>query len=559
MAIILVALTIVLTIYVSMVFLSYSNALIHGKAIANTNSLKLYIDNCRNHSRVAAVSMARRPEAVNAIKNRDREEILRIFTSVCPLYQVDYFTVTDDKGTVLARTHHFDHFDDSVLNQRNITDAMAGNVSTYFETGTVARVSVRTGVPVYDTDGTILGVISTGIRFDTNEAVDQLKELFRSDVAVFVKDEREIATRIATTITDEKGERISGTALDPAIAKAVIGEKREYFGDADIFGQTYKTFYMPLLDAKDEVFAVFFVGTPISEIKTQAEVLIRNIIIIGLIGLMVSIIILYSVISSISKPLIVLSNEMDNIANGQLNIVIDVKNDDEIGHAGKSLQKVVDIMYKLIDDINVAIFEHEKGNTDYRLDTNAFRGDYRLLADRIMALSSSGLKDQLTGIPNRRSFDSRLNLEWHRAMRDKTPLSILMLDVDGFKTYNDTYGHQQGDVVLQTVAKALTLPLKRGFDFTARWGGEEFAVLLPNTSSKGALHVAEMIRTGVENLQIPCIGGGDAKKVTISVGVSTQIPISSSTCENLISRADAALYCAKRTGRNRSCPYEGDE
>jgi diguanylate cyclase (GGDEF)-like protein len=347
-----------------------------------------------------------------------------------------------------------------------------------------------------------------------------------------------------------------GTPLDSKIAKILIEEQKEYFGDADILGTHYRTFYMPLFDGKNEVFAAVFLGTRMELLKAASNALVRNVFIISFIGLFVSIAILYGVISSISRPLIALTRDMDRIEEGSLGVIVEAYSGDEIGHAGKALQKVVDTIHKLIDDINTTISEHEKGNTEYHLDTEAFRGAYRLLADRIIELSSLGMRDQLTGLPNRRSFDRRLDSEWKRAIREKIPLSVLMMDVDKFKTYNDTYGHQQGDVVLQVVAKTLPIPIRRVIDFAARWGGEEFVVLLPHTDSTGAVHVAEMIRSGVEHAEIPSIDGGQAKKVTISIGVSTQIPTPEGTIAELISQADAALYQAKETGRNRVCRNE---
>ncbi|MCL2304818.1 MAG: diguanylate cyclase [Planctomycetaceae bacterium] len=553
-AVILVVLTIILTVYIFTMFLSYSKALIKERVAINTNSLKFHIENGKKNSQIAALSVADHRNVVKVIKGRNREEILRVLAPMVELHLVDHFTITDENGIVLARTHAPDSFGDSLVSQRNIREAMEGKTSTYFETGTVAKVAIRTGAPVYAADGTMIGVVSAGIRYDTNEAVDLLKEKLHSEVTIFFGD-----SRIVTTVTDKEGRRITETKMDPAAAKAVLDERSEYYGTANIFSVEYKTYYMPLLNANDEVFAVFCVGTPLSEIQTEAKGLIRNIIIISLIGLIAAIVVLHSVISTISEPIIRLSREMDDIADGNLNVVIDVKNNnDEVGHAGKSLQKVVNIVHKLIDGINDAISEHEKGNTDYRFDTNAFHGDYRLLADRIMRLSSLGMEDPLTGIPNRRSFDSRLNLEWHRAMREKMPISILILDVDEFKAYNDTYGHQQGDVVLQTVADALMVPLKRGFDFAARWGGEEFVVLLPNTDSAGALCVAEMIRREVGKREIPCVRGGTTKNVTVSIGVNTQIPSPKLSIANLVAQADGALYQAKKAGRNRVCLHSID-
>ena len=165
--------------------------------------------------------------------------------------------------------------------------------------------------------------------------------------------------------------------------------------------------------------------------------------------------------------------------------------------------------------------------------------------------------DQLTGIDNRRSFDNRLNMEWNRALGGEVPLSMLMIDVDKFKNYNDTYGHQQGDVVLKTVANIFKHSLKRPDDFAARWGGEEFAVLLLNTPLSGALEIAEKIRENIESAVIPC-ADGSITKITVSIGVNTQEPSQNEcTISEFVSGADEALYMAKREGRNRVVRFEG--
>jgi len=158
--------------------------------------------------------------------------------------------------------------------------------------------------------------------------------------------------------------------------------------------------------------------------------------------------------------------------------------------------------------------------------------------------------DQLTKIHNRRSFDERLRMEWNQAIREQTTISLLMMDLDRFKNLNDTYGHQQGDIVLQTVAKIFPHSFSRPGDFVARWGGEEFVVLLPNTPSVGAKEIAEKIRTDVESVKIFCPNGSSIK-ITISIGVSTQLPVHDSPIDAFISNADKALYAAKEAGRNK--------
>jgi diguanylate cyclase (GGDEF)-like protein len=172
--------------------------------------------------------------------------------------------------------------------------------------------------------------------------------------------------------------------------------------------------------------------------------------------------------------------------------------------------------------------------------------------NQLRLIERLSMLDQLTGIPNRRSFDSRLNAEWRRAAASNSPISMLMGDVDKFKTYNDTYGHLQGDVVLQTVARTLTETLTRPLDFAARWGGEEFVALLPNTDMDAAMNIAEQIRLNVEHVLIP-LEDGSSTNVTISLGVHTIIPVTGTSLDAFISQADAALYTAKEHGRNRVC------
>ena len=176
------------------------------------------------------------------------------------------------------------------------------------------------------------------------------------------------------------------------------------------------------------------------------------------------------------------------------------------------------------------------------------------IVNQIRTIERLSITDQVTGIPNRRNFDKRLTLEWRRAMRDQTPLSILAIDIDCFKNYNDKYGHQQGDVALKTVAQLLNQLLKRQGDFVARWGGEEFCVLLPNTISEGALDIAERMRTGIENAAVPCSSGPDTQ-VTVSIGVNTQIPAQNSLPDFFVASADEALYASKNAGRNKVTFY----
>lgn len=168
-----------------------------------------------------------------------------------------------------------------------------------------------------------------------------------------------------------------------------------------------------------------------------------------------------------------------------------------------------------------------------------------------IALEQLATRDGLTGLANRRCFDDTLHAEWQRAMRQGQPLSLLMVDVDNFKQYNDAYGHMGGDACLQRIAGAVANEM-RANDLVARYGGEEFAVILPNQSLKGAAIVAERIRCRVEQLRLPNLGVGN-QCVTVSIGAATALAARDSEMgpASLIATADAALYRAKHMGRNR--------
>jgi diguanylate cyclase (GGDEF)-like protein len=164
-------------------------------------------------------------------------------------------------------------------------------------------------------------------------------------------------------------------------------------------------------------------------------------------------------------------------------------------------------------------------------------------------LSELAATDALTGLANRRILDERLRLEWDRAQRSTEPLTLLMIDVDHFKAFNDRHGHHGGDEALRNVAQVIGTNIRRPADLAARYGGEEFAVVLPHTDANGAQVIAEHIRSSVENL--PRVAG-DERPITVSIGLSTWDKRSRLSLEALLLSADQALYEAKHTGRNRT-------
>jgi diguanylate cyclase (GGDEF)-like protein len=174
----------------------------------------------------------------------------------------------------------------------------------------------------------------------------------------------------------------------------------------------------------------------------------------------------------------------------------------------------------------------------------------RELSEAVQLLERLSSEDALTKLPNRREFDRRLALEWGRAQREVQTVALILVDVDCFKAYNDHYGHPAGDACLQRVAEALASVPQRSSDLTARFGGEEFVVLLPDTSVADALKIAERMRAAVTAMQLRHEYSVAAAVVTASFGVAAMMPTPRTDPAELLAHADAALYRAKADGRN---------
>ncbi len=166
-------------------------------------------------------------------------------------------------------------------------------------------------------------------------------------------------------------------------------------------------------------------------------------------------------------------------------------------------------------------------------------------------LSELSIRDGLTGLHNRRRFDQVFEMEWRRSLRNMRPLALLMVDVDCFKALNDAYGHQRGDDCLREVARVLEEQPRRGHDIVARFGGEEFVVLLPGADVHGAMRIAENIRRAVEGQRMEHKRSATGPYLTVSIGVSSRTPQVGETPETMLYDADMALYQAKQLGRNR--------
>jgi diguanylate cyclase (GGDEF)-like protein len=184
------------------------------------------------------------------------------------------------------------------------------------------------------------------------------------------------------------------------------------------------------------------------------------------------------------------------------------------------------------------------------------------VAERTVALEKANQElyllanlDGLTGVANRRCFDEYWHGQWHLLAERQQPLSLVLIDIDHFKNYNDYYGHQAGDECLQKVARAISNVLKRATDLAARYGGEEFAIALPNTSVPDTIQIVQKIVSEIENLNLEHLRSQTSDRVTLSLGISCVVPHLDTTWKSAIAIADKALYRAKEEGRNRYCVF----
>lgn len=245
-------------------------------------------------------------------------------------------------------------------------------------------------------------------------------------------------------------------------------------------------------------------------------------------------------------------------------IVLSVK-EDAVSKSEAFQQGATDYIVKLPDPIELVarIRHHSKAYLNQIQRDNAYRAlneSQQQLVIMNIELQRLNNIDGLTGLSNRRYLDEYLATEWKRGLREQTALSVVMIDVDEFKRYNDTYGHLAGDEVLKNLAGIIRYSVARPADMVARFGGEEFIAVLPNTDLAGAHQVAEKMRCRLEEFEIPHKTATAASYVTISAGVASMIPRKSKASADLVAGADAALYEAKSAGRNRviskkSAPY----
>lgn len=310
------------------------------------------IEDLRNEATLHAKLISEYPGVAKAIEEKNTDKVLEILMPLAKGNDLDFVTVTDAEGIVIARTHEPGKKGDSVLNQKNVQLSLKGEASSFIESGTVVKLSARAGIPVKNEQGKIVGALSLGYDLSKEKVVDSVKNLFGTEVTLFLKD-----VRVSTTLTKD-GKRLVGTKLDPKIADIVLQKQQRYLGEADILGTSYITSYMPLLDPEGKAMGIMFAGEPRTKLDQLSSEIKRTVIPITLLVIAISIGITYYVIRKIIGPVKDLADQATEIAAGNLagkDITINAK--DELGQLANSFK----IMTNNLRDVVVQI--KEKSNT----------------------------------------------------------------------------------------------------------------------------------------------------------------------------------------------------
>jgi diguanylate cyclase (GGDEF)-like protein len=489
-------------------------------------------------------------------------------------YFVDYYqTDRQGKRQQLLRTENHKQYDPRKRPWYQQAVAAKEPIWTDIYAGfTPGRIMISAAHPLYDQRGKLLGVSCTDISifdiktFLVKHRVSNSGHVFlidRSGQLVASSNEQETAFRF---IQDQKPQRVSAFTSEVAITRAVTHTLRQNVGDFHTI-KSRQTLQITFKGERQFIQVVPFsqgkqgldwlIVTIVPETDVMNEIHASRRITIGFCLAALAGVILLNIFLShrLTRPIRNLSQASQQITQGNFNHLVQSSNIQELSVLADSFQQ----MSQEIQQSRYQLEEYSRSlehKVEQRTQELKLEIDQRLQAEASLREANQQLQqlayiDGLTQISNRRWFDQQLRQEWLRLKRHGKVLSVILCDVDYFKQYNDTYGHQAGDECLRDIAKAVSRAVRRPSDLVARYGGEEFVVLLPNTNLAGAMVVAEAIQSMVQQLKRPHCNSQVSDCVSMSFGLASAVPTEDRTPDSLLADADRSLYQAKTQGRNR--------
>ena len=353
-------------------FYQYTNRLVDDRLRINAGILQARFNEAGNDTRMEALAAAADPGIIQAIQERDTQEMVRILNERMEAARVSFYTVLDHEGTVWARTHDPGNFGDSMWRFEYVQDVILNGTTVLTnEPGNTIRVSVRTTTPIVDENGVLVGVMSVGVRWDDNALLDSLNERYGAEFTVFHGEEA-----VNTTLR-ENGRRAN--VADIAMPSDVI-RGQEHFGTVDFFDIPFSSYYMPLFNFENEHFATILMAIPRSDVVSGMNRLVTGLVIIGAVGVAAAVIALMFIGTQITKPVKRLVNLVSDVRNGKIQINADRNqlSHDEIGALTLDMYALVDVIRNLVDDLSKMEYEFNVvGDFEYRVDVEKYQNSFR--------------------------------------------------------------------------------------------------------------------------------------------------------------------------------------
>jgi diguanylate cyclase (GGDEF)-like protein len=431
-------------------------------------------------------------------------------------------------------------------------------------------VFIAASQPLYAQTGQLVGVSATDISlsgiqsFLAHNPVSPAGQTFlmeRSGLLV-ASSSQEAPFRL---VANQPPQRVSALASQTPLIQATAQALQQQVGNFSNLQQRQKFHFE--LDHRSQFVQVssftqqpgldwvVVVVVPATDVMAQIYAGTKTTIGLCLLALL-GVIVLNTLISRwLSQPIRGLSQASQKISQGDFDYQVQTSGIRELSTLAKSFNQMgqeIQQSRQQLEDYSRSLEQKISDRTQaLQLEVQQRQAAEQALQVANQELQNLAYLDGLTQIANRRQFDDRLRQEWLRMKREQLPLSLILGDVDYFKQYNDTYGHQVGDECLRHVASAIAAAARRSSDLAARYGGEEFVVLLPNTPLAGARQVATMMQLNIQDLQLPHRNSAVSEYVTVSFGIASIIPGEDNSAEQLLLRVDKALYYAKRAGRDQ--------
>jgi diguanylate cyclase (GGDEF)-like protein len=416
-------------------------------------------------------------------------------------------------------------------------------------------LAIAISSPVYDKNKNLIGAIAIEQRLSQiSDFLRQLKISASATIFIVERDGRMIASSSATKpfkVVNGTPTRLKASDSNDSLIQATATALTQKFGSLDViqhrqqlgFVRQNQRQFVQITPWQDDLGLDWLVVVviPESDFMQQIDINTRHTILLCTVALLIAILIGIVTAHKIIQPILQINASAKAIADGNLTQTINTQGVHELELLSHSFNRMADQLQQSFTALENANYVLERRVEERTAELERANRELQRLSE----------VDGLTQIANRRSFDQYLAQEWQHLQREQQALSLILCDVDFFKKYNDFYGHQGGDCCLRRVAQVLRQTVKRPADLVARYGGEEFAIILPFTDFKGAIAVARSIQHEIYQSRLPHVNSEVSEFLTLSLGVTSVVPTSTTSSEQLVAAADEALYAAKRQGRDR--------